>query len=118
MSHRSWPNDLRVGVVCAEAMEGDYATPHARERHLRNLAKQRARWLTRRWRRSQKGNTFLNAGGFNVVVYPVEAGWSYRVRERDGHGVGTTKATFPSETTARLAAFVTWRQMWEAAHGR
>ena len=61
-------SELRVGCVCAEKMSDDYVTPKKRERVLLSRATRRKKWLSRRWRRSAKGNLWIKAEGYHVVV--------------------------------------------------
>ena len=49
MTHGEYPHQLDVGVVCASKMAGEYVRDT--ERHLRNRAGRRERWLERAWRR-------------------------------------------------------------------
>ena len=73
MQHADYPDPLRVGCQCAAKMEEDYsaARAKARERSAKRIQRGRSRWLARTgWRRSWKGNSFINADGFNVTVYP------------------------------------------------
>jgi hypothetical protein len=82
MVHGSVEQPLRVGCVCAEHLEQDYAAPRQRERIARNTAARRARlkarhelarehWTNpRTWRTSSKGNLWRKAVGLHVVVFP------------------------------------------------
>jgi hypothetical protein len=79
MEHEDYDGQLGVGCVCAQHMEEDRVGPKRRERLLINAAKRRQKWLTRKWRESRKGNAFLNTRGFNVVVYPMQVGWSFHI---------------------------------------
>jgi hypothetical protein len=79
MQHPDYPDVLEVGCVCAENMEGDYVGPRRREAKL----KQRQRWIAREWRESRAGNEYLNARGFNVVVFPRGTRWGARVEDRE-----------------------------------
>jgi hypothetical protein len=81
MSHPEH-QDLRVGCVCAGAMEEDYTAARRREADYKSLRAKRSRWLTG-WRTSARGNAFRNTrDGFNVVVYATSRGWSARFVER------------------------------------
>ena len=80
MQHPGLIVDLEVGCVCAEKMTDDYVGPKRRETKLRNRATRRIRWLKRTWRKSAKGNSFLNLEGYNLVVYPTKTDrWGYRI---------------------------------------
>lgn len=102
MRHPEHPTELRVGCQCAEKMSGDYVTPKEREKGLRSRAARREKWLTRKWKMSRKGHPWLKAGDFHIVVCsegqnPIH----YRlfINERRGQRL------YPSENTAKLAAF-------------
>jgi hypothetical protein len=59
-------------------MEEDYEGARQREKVLRNASARRRKWLSRGWRVSRNGNPFLNADGYNIVVYPTGQGVSLR----------------------------------------
>lgn len=102
MEHRDFAGQLRVGCVCAEKMTGDYVGPKQRERKLKSKASRRAKWLTRKWRRSAKGNAFLNISGHNLGIFPNQfkpGWWKYRI------GRDFSSESFPSEEGAKLALF-------------
>jgi hypothetical protein len=82
MQHPRYPDVLGCGCVCAGHMESDYEGARQREKVLRNASARRRKWLTRDWRVSRNGNPFLNADGYNVVVYPAGQGWGFRVGNR------------------------------------
>ena len=77
MQHPEYAQVLEVGCVCAGHMEGNLAASQAREAGMRSRAGKRSRWLTRRWKVSQKGNPNLRADGYRVTVYPRGDGWAY-----------------------------------------
>jgi len=68
MEHPNYPNVLAVGCVCAENMEEDYFRPREREKRLRTLARRRRTWGNREWQWSARGNPYLNAEGYNLVL--------------------------------------------------
>jgi hypothetical protein len=93
---------LRVGCVCAEKMAEDYVTPRLRERELRNRAARRAKWLTRRWKVSERGHPWIKSGGDHVVIV-LESGDvpTYRLFINNKRG----QRIYRSETAAKGAAF-------------
>lgn len=68
MEHPDCDTQCEVGCICAEKLSDDYAGPKRRESAMKNRATRRARWLTRQWRVSAKGNRYLNIKGINVGV--------------------------------------------------
>jgi len=100
MEHPDLEEQFEVGCVCAEKMSDNYEGPRRREAKLRNRAARRTRWLQRAWRRSAKGNSFLNLEGHNLVVYPTKTGrWGYKIGDRFG------PKTYPTAEEAKLALF-------------
>jgi hypothetical protein len=83
MEHPAYPEALDVGCVCAGKMEEDYARARLRERTFKKRVARRARWLRREWRVSASGNEYINADGFNIVVFPRGRGWSARITHRE-----------------------------------
>jgi hypothetical protein len=103
MEHPNYPEVLECGCVCAGHMEEDPIGARRREQEFRNISLRRRRWLTREWRTSYKGNSFLNVDGYNVVVFPAGNGWRYRISGEDT----LVSPPFPSQDAAKLQAFNT-----------
>jgi hypothetical protein len=80
MEHPDHEGTLGVGRVCAEHMSEDKVGPSRRESLLTNAARRRSTWLTRKWRESAQGNSYINLNGYNVVVFP---GWSFRIVKKN-----------------------------------
>jgi hypothetical protein len=98
--HPNLEAPLEVGCICAGKMTGDYEGAKRREQALRNRSIRRARWLSRKWRTSARGNSFLNVEGHNVVTFQRRSGrWGYRIDESFGI------RTYDSEDAAKVAAF-------------
>lgn len=115
MRHQEHDGELRVGCVCAEKMSGDYQTPKRREKVLRSRADRRAKWLARKWRRSAKGNLWIKAGDYHVVV-AAELGQLGKVRGFINNKRG--RFLYESEDAARLALFDAIEKMKEIAKKR
>lgn len=114
MRHPEHPKPLAVGCVCAGHMEQDYEGAREREKEFISRMQRRAKWLTRRWRESGKHNEFLNAYGFNVVVFPKSAGWAYRFQKRDDYETPPphfSPRLYPTRDEAKLAAFDALEEM-------
>jgi hypothetical protein len=112
MVHQDYADALECGCVCAGHMEGDYEGARRRETILRNASGRRRRWLSRTWRVSTKGNEFLNASGYNVVVYSQRTGWGFRVTNRESDAYVFSRRVMPTQDAAKLAAFdaLVWMQ--------
>lgn len=95
---------LSVGCVCAEKMSDDYVNPRKREKVLRNRASRKSRWLSRKWRVSRSGNTYINVEGHNIVVFVFKQG---RHAGRRGFRMGGewSQKGYETEDEAKLAAF-------------
>lgn len=102
-------HELRVGCICAGKLSDDYEGARARERDLVNRSARREKWLSRRWRVSAKGNSYLKAKGHRVVIFAVGKRWGASV---DGHA---SPNTWPSQDAAKLKAF---DHLWPAPSKR
>lgn len=112
MKHDWYCDELEVGCICAEKMSDDYVNPRQKEKALRNRAARKAKWLSRNWKVSQKGNSWLKASGIHVSIFRKAAQWSFCI---DGE---FSCQTYPTEDTAKLAAFDSWWQKlqdWRAS---
>ena len=108
MEHPNLADTIDVGCICAGKMSGDYAGAKEREKYLRNKAARKAKWLSRKWRTSAKGNPFLNAEGMNVGIHQAGRRWGYRIEGR------FSISTFPTADEAKLALFEAfWRTLHE-----
>jgi len=109
MEHPAYPDTLGVGCVCAENMEGDYHAPRARERVLRQTARRRKTWTTRKWRLSAKGNFYLNTEGFNLVVFQKQDArgpwWAFKVESRQTNRAQFSRRRYLTEVAAKNATF-------------
>lgn len=110
MQHPAYPEVLGCGCICAGRMEDDYVGARDREKSLRNATGRKKRWLERAWRVSTKGNPYINAGGYNVVVFPLtgatETGsWGFRVTNRATEDFIQSRKPYPSTDAAKLRAF-------------
>ena len=86
-------------------MEEDYKRPREREKRLKNSARRRAAWPSRKWRTSKHGNLYINTDGFNLAVYRAGAGWSVRFLRKASGAVQAGSKVYSTETDAKLAAF-------------
>jgi hypothetical protein len=93
-------------------MEEDAAAAEARDVIMRNAAGRKARWLSRKWKTSAAGNSYLNAYGYNVVVFSKGAVWGFKVTNRTTDYGISSKKPYPTEDAAKLRAFdaISWLQ--------
>jgi hypothetical protein len=110
MEHPNYES-LAVGCICAGNMEQDVIRAKRREADFKLTLGRRKRWLGRSWRVSSGGNDFLNADGFNVVVYPQGAHWGARVKHRATGRQRISKLQYDSEDAAKLAALAVMLDM-------
>lgn len=106
MEHPAYPQQLRVGCICAGHMEQNLSQAKQREANFKNSRSRRNRWLTRKWRTSASGNEFLNTReGFNVVVYSKGRIWGGKIEHRVSGFSRTSKLPYLTQDQAKLAAF-------------
>ena len=87
-------------------MENDYEGAQQREKGTRNASSRKRRWLTRDWRVSKGGNPFLNADGYNIVVYPAGSrGWNFRVKNCFTEKGVASRQPLITQDAAKLRAF-------------
>ncbi|MEW5930396.1 MAG: hypothetical protein AB1941_23290 [Gemmatimonadota bacterium] len=105
MEHADYAETLACGCVCAGHMEQDLAAARERDESMRSRAGKRARWLTRRWKVSAKGNDWLEADGFRVTIFERNGGWAAAVIATGGTYRHFSRRTYVTENQAKLAAF-------------
>ena len=104
MKHPKLEKEFAVGRVCASHMEGNYTAANAREKMMRNRAVKKKRWLTRKWKTSNKGNPFIKDDGYVVSIFPKDKGWCYSMKV-DGSDKPIYSKAYDSEEQAKFAAF-------------
>jgi hypothetical protein len=106
MRHSDYPLELIVGCLCAGHMEENYAAPRGREAELRKTIAARSKWLSRKWRTSQPGNSFLKTrDGFHIVLWQNRDGtWSGKVSDRRFEREIGSKRRYESEPAVKIAA--------------
>jgi hypothetical protein len=105
MQHPDWEGKLEVGCVCAGNMEEDYEGARKREAVFKSRGKGRAGWLNRKWRQSRAGNPYINANGFNVVVFRWGEAWSARIERRTSGRQWSLQHPYETAEAAALAAY-------------
>lgn len=105
MEHQNYPEVLQVGCVCAGHMEGNLTASRAREASMRSRTGKRSRWLSRAWKVSAKGNSYITADGYRITVYPRGTGWAYTVVVVDQSLVQHSRRNFKTTNETKLAAF-------------
>jgi hypothetical protein len=62
----------------------------------------------RQWKTSQKGNPYINADGFNIIVFQrADGGWGGRIEDRATTQSIMSRRRYETENQAKLAAFDT-----------
>lgn len=105
MEHPDYPEELRVGCVCAGHMQEDYEAARMRERGIKNAARRRGNWLNRKWRTSIKGNPYLNTDGFSIVLYQEGDVWSGVITNTTTSKKYYARRRYRTLDRAKLAAF-------------
>ncbi len=106
MRHEDYPDDLKVGCVCAGHMEEDLDRARQREVRYRNKAKRRDKWLSRRWRSSfTYGGEYLRTDGLSISVYPNDSFWSATIRHRATEYKRDSERRYKTSDEAKYAAF-------------
>ena len=56
--HPEWPDELRVGCVCAQKMTDDYVNPCKIEKELKNKAQRRTNFNKVKWKYNPEKDTY------------------------------------------------------------
>lgn len=82
-------------------MKSAHESPTSSEAELR-----RARWLSRRWSISRQDNEYLNADGYNVVIFPWYDGWRFVITSIPDGVPSFSKYKYRTADEAKRAAAV------------
>ena len=106
MEHPRYSETLACGCDCAAKMEDNSVAAETRDKAMRNNARRRVGFLKRKtWRKSQKGNDYIDLDGFHIVVFRRGKGWAGRVSQVFLDIEFSSKKTYPSSDAAKLASF-------------
>ncbi len=109
MQHPRYSGLIGAGCDCAAKMSDDYDTAleagKSRERSAKSRAKRRGAWLTRNWKTSAKGNSYLKADGFVITIFQKDGKWSAVIQDNVSEKKRFSQRTFKTEDEAKLAAF-------------
>jgi hypothetical protein len=101
--------DCRSRLRLRGAYGGDYVGPRIREKTLRQKARCRNSWAGRKWRVSAKGNSYLNAEGFNIIF----------LREATAMvAIGVSKSKIGQRGGSNFAAAISNGRSGEECHAR
>ena len=103
---------MNVGCVCAEHMSNDYVNPKAREKRLKNKATRKRNWLSLKWKKSRKGNSYLEKDGMILTVFPNRYKPGYW---KCGIDDEFSSDYYSTEDSAKLALF---EQYWKKINKR
>ena len=114
LTHTDYPDELRVGCVCASKMTNDYVNPLEREKDLRNRANRRRNFFRREWNyKPDTGNYTLKYKGENITIMRSKfgSGWGVIFRgvrrwEYGGHKIRDL-------ATAKNVAFNLFDELYE-----
>jgi hypothetical protein len=105
--HDSYDGRIAVGTRCAEELEVDFDRPARRMKAFSLECRIRRELPQREWKRSERGNYYVNSGDFNISTFRKGEGYGLRVRR---------KATFNDE--ARLNGDKMYASLEDAKLGR
>lgn len=105
MEHPNYSSKLEVGCVCAENMENTKIKPKKRQASFVRRNKNRVNWTSNKnWKKSKKGNLYINSNKCFVIVYNYNGAWGTSVEDR----VTTKKYSskyYSSANDAKLKAY-------------
>jgi hypothetical protein len=90
-----------VGCICAEKMTGDYVNPKQLEKRLKQRTARRINWVKKPWKRSEKGNYFLNFEEHQLLIFKDSETKKFKCKIGDVWG----KKTFETIEQAKHAVF-------------
>ena len=105
MEHQDYSEVLDCGCVCSEKMEENYHHPKRREADMKNIARRRGNWLSRKWGNSRKGNHFIRTDGFHIVIFETLGQWSGAITKRISGESTKARKLYSSRDAAKIAAF-------------
>jgi hypothetical protein len=107
MQHPDCGQVLAVGCVCAGNMEGNILRAKQRDDFMKSRASKKKRWLSRKWKKSRKGNDYIESDGFVVGTKYYNSLWSAFIK-RKSEGAEKwhwIRKKYNSEDKAKLAVF-------------
>jgi hypothetical protein len=106
MRHSEYNDILGVGCVCAGHMEGNLIRAKARDDLMKSRMNKRKKWLTRAWKTSKKGNSYIESDGYIIVMKKQGNLWSALIKNANETFKKWSQRKYESVESAKLAAFV------------
>ena len=104
--HDNYPKTLSVGCYCVEHMTEEYVNPRNHEKSMRNNARRRLNFLTRKqWKISRKGNPHIDLDGYHIVVKRRSGAWTVSINSPGQQNLILGRRTYSSEQAAKFGAF-------------
>jgi hypothetical protein len=100
LEHQDYPDELKVGCICAGHMTEDLVGARNREIEYKKRQAKKDRLLNKKWKTSYKGNMYLNTNGWNIVVFEKNGLWSGCIK--NGDKTYFLKYKFADSNTAKL----------------
>lgn len=72
---------------------------------MKSRSAKRKRWLSRTWKLSAKGNPYITADSYRIIVYQRGTGWACTIASVDQSSVQHSRRDFKTVAEAKLAAF-------------
>lgn len=110
LTHKDYPEKLKVDSSCVEQLMDNYVDPVIREKELLNRHRRRLNWLAMPWRPSEQGNDFMNIAGYNIVIFEdkrKKGKWGYHISG------GANRKLSDSKDLAKIAVF---DMFWQLTH--
>lgn len=105
LSHREYPDTMRVGCICSCHLTEDYVNPKRREREVRNLAAKRKRFVTTNWGRNRYGGETKEVDGYRITVSQKRDGFRIWINGKEG------SRFYAAAEIAKATAFDTVRKL-------
>jgi len=110
LTHKDYPEKLKVDIDCVEKLMDNYVDPIIREKELINRYRRRLNWLAMPWWLSEQGNDFMNISGYNIVIFEdkrKKGKWGYHISG------GANWKLSDSKELAKIAIF---DMFWQLIH--
>ena len=105
MEHAQYSKILEVGCVCAGQMEENLSEAKKRDDFMKSRSGKRKRWLSRKWKTSQKGNDYIKVDGYIITVFLRNGSWHAVIKSEDDNFEKFSRRSYKSKEEIKIASF-------------
>lgn len=104
LCHHVVANVVNVDRACAERLTGEPERVNRDIREAQYLWRITVTWSRRKWKRSSRGNAFINVAGYNVTIFEKGRRFGLMIRNTQTKQMQVGRMIYPTVEAAKRGA--------------